>query len=60
MSAAKPRPADVTRWVKILAATVPPNCGGAALSEIRQERRNAAEMLSSWGLDAKGQPKAVG
>lgn len=52
-----PRPDDVARWVAILAAPIPPNYGGAALSAIRQERRNAAGKLAEWDLGRDGKPK---
>jgi hypothetical protein len=54
-----PKPTNVTRWVAILAAPIPPHYGGAALSAIRQERRHAAGKLAEWGLDRNGNPKAA-
>lgn len=53
-----PRPDDVARWVAVLTAPIPPNYGGAALSDIRTERRNAAGKLAEWDLGKDGKPKA--
>lgn len=52
-----PRTEDVARWVKIANGEIPASYGGAALSALRTEKRNARCKLAEWDLGLDGEPK---
>lgn len=55
-----PRPADVARWVAILAKPEPSPWCVTERAELRREQARASTMLRRRGLDAQGNPKAAG
>lgn len=54
--ARKPRPADVARWVAVLAAPLPSMRDGAAYAKALHAHTRAGNGLMAAGLDNAGNP----